>query len=170
MGIALVLVSRLADRIPARPMILVGLAFTATGLVIYAHVGAHTSIVLLSAAALVSGLGIGSALVPAMAGAYAGLPREAVSRATSAIRVIQQLGGSLGIAILAVVLRRQITDQTAGAGHADPGSLATAYGHTFWWALALTAVALVPTLLLPRPRSATSSTSTSASAEPAGAV
>jgi EmrB/QacA subfamily drug resistance transporter len=165
MGIALVFVSRLADRIPARPIILAGLAFTAAGLFTYTHLGADTSIALLSAAGLVSGLGIGSALVPAMAGAYDGLPREAVSRATSAIRVFQQLGGSFGIAILAVVLQRQITDHTAGAGQPDPGSLATAYSHTFWWALALTAVALVPALLLPRPRAAASSTSTSTSGE-----
>jgi hypothetical protein len=28
--------------------------------------------------------------------------------------------------------------------------VASAYGHTFWWVVALTAVALVPTPLLPR--------------------
>ena len=170
MGIALILVSRLADRISARPIVLAGLAFTAAGLFAYTHLGAHTSIALLSAAGLVSGLGIGSALVPAMAGAYRGLPRSAVSRATSAIRVFQQLGGSFGIAILAVVLQRQITEQTAGPRLPDTGSLATAYGHTFWWALAFTAVAVLPALLLPGPRAATGSLRTPTSGEPTAAV
>jgi EmrB/QacA subfamily drug resistance transporter len=132
MGIALVFVSRLTDRIAARPIILGGLALTAAGLFMYTHVSAHTSIALLSAAALVSGLGIGAALVPAMAGAYGGLPREAVSRATSAIRVFQQLGGSFGVAMLAVVLQRQITDQTGGRGRPTrgrwPGLAATRSG------------------------------------------
>jgi hypothetical protein len=60
------------------------------------------------------------------------------------IRVFQQLGGSFGIAILAVVLERQTPAQGSG-----PADLATAYANTFWWALAFIALALVPTLLLP---------------------
>jgi EmrB/QacA subfamily drug resistance transporter len=148
MAIALIAVSRLGDRIDPRVLILSGLAVTAGALLVYTGVAADTSIVVLSAAAFVSGLGVGAAFVPAMAGAYAGLPREALSRATSAIRVIQQLGGSFGIAILAVVLERQTAAHGSG-----PAGLATAYGNTFWWALAFTALALIPTLLLPRTRS-----------------
>jgi EmrB/QacA subfamily drug resistance transporter len=147
MAIALIIVSRLADRVDPRAVILCGLALTAGALLVYTSVAANTSIALLSAAAFVSGGGIGAALVPAMAGAYAGLPREAVSRATSSIRVFQQLGGSFGIAILAVVLARQATPHGSAAA-----GLATAYGNTFWCALAFTALALVPTLLLPRVR------------------
>jgi hypothetical protein len=124
-----------------------GLALTAGALFVYTGVAADTSIVVLSAAAFVSGAGIGAALVPAMSGAYAGLPREAVARATSSMRVFQQLGGSLGIAILAVANERQAT-----AHGSDAAGLATAYGNTFWWALAFTALALIPTLLLPRLR------------------
>src|SRR5262249_37671707 len=101
------------------------------------------SVVLLSAAALISGAGIGTAIVPAMAGAYRGLGQEAIPRATSAIRTLQQLGGSFGIAILAVVLQPQ------AAGHATADGLAQAFGHAFWWALAFIALALVPTVLLP---------------------
>jgi EmrB/QacA subfamily drug resistance transporter len=150
MAIALIAVSRLADRIDPRAAILFGLALTTGALLVYTSVGADTSIVLLSAAAFVSGAGIGAAFVPAMTGAYAGLPREAVSRATSSIRVVQQLGGSFGIAILAVVLERQTTAHGVG-----PADLASAYGNTFWWALAFTALALLPTLLLPKIRRGT---------------
>jgi EmrB/QacA subfamily drug resistance transporter len=159
MAIALIAVSRLADRIDPRAVILSGLALTAGALAVYTSVAADTSIVLLSAAAFVSGAGIGGALVPAMAGAYAGLPREALARATSSIRVFQQLGGSFGIAILAVVLERQ----TATHAHADTASLASAYGNTFWFALAFTALALIPTLLLPRVRRGTGKQSLEAS-------
>jgi hypothetical protein len=63
------------------------------------------------------------------------------------MRVFQQLGGSLGIAILAVALERQAT-----AHGSDAAGLATAYGNTFWWALGFTVLALIPTLLLPRLR------------------
>jgi EmrB/QacA subfamily drug resistance transporter len=148
MGIALILAGRLTDRIGPRPIILAGLALTATSTLAYTQLGAHTSILLISIALAVSGLGLGAALVPAMTGAYRGLTKEAIPRASSSVRIFQQLGGSFGIAILAVVLQQQITDDAAN-GHATTGSLAAAYGHTFWWALAFTAIALLPALLLP---------------------
>jgi EmrB/QacA subfamily drug resistance transporter len=152
MGIALVLAGRLSDRVGPRPIILIGLALTALGTLILTQVGPDTSIALLSAAAFVGGLGIGAALVPAMAGAYRGLATAAIPRATSSIRVFQQLGGSFGIAILAVVLQQQVADRATATGHATAGGLAAAFGHAFWCALLFTALALVPTLLLPPTR------------------
>jgi EmrB/QacA subfamily drug resistance transporter len=143
MGIALVVAGRLTDRVSPRPIILAGLTLTAIAMLAYTQINARTSVLLLSAAALVSGLGIGAALVPAMAGAYKGLTDKAVPKATSSIRIFQQLGGSFGIAILAVVLQQQ------AAGHATTSGLASAFGNTFWWALAFIALALIPTLLLP---------------------
>jgi EmrB/QacA subfamily drug resistance transporter len=148
MGVALVLAGRLTDRLGPRPIILAGLALTAAATLAYTRLGAHTSIPFISAALVVSGLGLGAALVPAMTGAYRDLAKEAVPRATSSVRIIQQLGGSFGVAVLAVVLQQQITDH-AVSGHATTTSLAAAYGHTFWWALAFTALALLPALLLP---------------------
>jgi EmrB/QacA subfamily drug resistance transporter len=143
MGAALVVAGRLTDRLNARPIILAGLALTAAATFAYTQIGPHTSVLLLSAAALVSGAGIGLAIVPAMTGVYKGLSREAVPRATSSIRIFQQLGGSFGIAILAVVLQQQATGAATATG------LAQAFAHTFWWALGFIALALVPTLLLP---------------------
>jgi EmrB/QacA subfamily drug resistance transporter len=148
MGVALVLAGRLTDRLGPRPIILAGLTLTATSTLAYAQLGADTSILLISAALVVSGLGLGAALVPAMTGAYRGLTKEAIPKASSSVRILQQLGGSFGIAILAVVLQQQITNDAAG-GHATTTSLAAAYAHTFWWALAFTALALLPALLLP---------------------
>jgi EmrB/QacA subfamily drug resistance transporter len=142
MAIALVVAGKRSDRGDPRPITLAGLALTAVAMLAYTQVGAHTSLLPLSAAALISGVGIGAAVVPAMATAYKDLAREAVPNATSAMRILQQLGGSFGIAILAVVLQHQ------AAGHAtDPPA---AFGRAFWWALAFTALALPPALLLPR--------------------
>jgi EmrB/QacA subfamily drug resistance transporter len=147
MGVALIVASRLTDRMNARPIILAGLALSAVSAFAYTQIGTDTSVALLSVAAFVNGAGIGTAIVPAMTGVYKGLDHAAVPRATSAIRSIQQLGGSFGIAILAVVLQQHAD------GHATAAGLAQAFGHTFWWALGFIAVALVPTLLLrPQPR------------------
>jgi hypothetical protein len=102
--------------------------------------------------------------MPAMAAAYQTLSRNRVPRATTAINIVQRVGGSLGTALVAVVLEHQISVQVQGAApglsgvsgatpmervrNAEP--LSVAFGHTFWWVLGLTAVALVPALLLPR--------------------
>ena len=80
-----------------------------------------------------------------MAAAYHGLRTEAIPRATSAVRIFQQVGASFGTAVLAVILQHQ------AASHAAAGAagLATAFGHTFWWTVGFTALAFVPALLLP---------------------
>jgi MFS family permease len=139
-GLALIATSKLSDRLGPRPLVLAGLTFTAISTFALTRLGADTSYAYVSAGSLISGLGIGSALVPAMAGAYRDLDKGAIPRATSALRIFQQLGGSFGVAVLAVVLQQQI-----GRGIAT----AAAYAQTYWWALAFTAAALVPALALP---------------------
>ncbi|MGW7684811.1 hypothetical protein ACWGID_28990 [Kribbella sp. NPDC054772] len=55
---------------------------------------------------------------------------------------MQQLGGAFGAATLAVVLQSQLAGGTA----------ATAYAHSFGWAVGFTVIAAVPALFLPRIR------------------
>jgi hypothetical protein len=55
---------------------------------------------------------------------------------------MQQVGGSFGAAVLAVILQRGL------AGHAAAG----AYDQAFWWSLGFTALALLPALALPASR------------------
>src|SRR5262245_8536867 len=123
-GIALVSSARLSDRLGPRPLVLAGLAFTAVSTFALTQLTGNTSYVYLSAAMLIGGLGIGSALVPAMASAYRDLEPQAMARATSSLRIFQQLGGSFGVAVLAVVLQQQFDDR---------GGIANAFAHTYWW-------------------------------------
>jgi hypothetical protein len=77
--------------------------------------------------------------------------------------VMQRIGGSLGTALLAVVLQGQISDRLGGAGGAGGGTLerlpdvvrarvadplAEAFASTFWWAVGLSVVALIPATVL----------------------
>jgi hypothetical protein len=104
-------------------------------------------------------------MMPSMAAAYATLSRAAVPHATTVLNVLQRIGGSIGTALLAVVLEDQIKAAIPHAGGFGGGALRTvppqirariaeplahAFTHTFWWAVALTAVAVVPAILLAR--------------------
>ena len=133
---------RLTDTVGARVVIPAGVLLALAGTAAYTQVGPHTSYVLLGTALFVIGLGLGSTIVPSMAVAYQTVSREAVAQATSAINVIQRVAGSVGTALLAVVLQRNL--RVAGV---EP---AHAFGTTFWVAFGLVATALVPALLLPR--------------------
>ena len=98
-----------------------------------------------------------------MAAAYQDLEHADMPGATSAINVVQRVAGSLGTALLAVVLQRAIDanlsgfhggiGQAAALAERDPNhaapAIADAFGTTFWVAFALTAAALLPALLLP---------------------
>jgi hypothetical protein len=92
----------------------------------------------------VRGIGLGFTMMPAMAAAYSTLERWQVPRATPMLNVMQRVGGSLGTAVLAVVLQHQLAH--AGGQGAEP--VASAFAHTYWWAMAITAIALVPALVL----------------------
>ena len=165
-GAALVmpLAGRLTDRYGAGRVVPAGLVVAALGTVAYTQLGAHTSFAFLAVSLFVRGIGFGFVMMPAISAAYQTLAPPQVPRASTAINIVQRVGGSIGTALVAVVLQHQITVQVPGVhgglsavDGAPPGAvakvagpLATAFGNTFWWVLALTVLALVPALLLSR--------------------
>jgi EmrB/QacA subfamily drug resistance transporter len=137
------IVGRLTDKLGSRPVSIVGIVLAAAGTVPFALAGVHTSEWLLGAALVVRGAGLGAATIALMAGAFQGLSKPELPHASSATRIMQQVGGAFGAAVLVVIL-------TAGAAHAaGPAGLSGAFDRTFWWSVGFTALALVPALLLP---------------------
>jgi len=124
----------------------------------FTQVDPDTSFWILGASLVVRGVGLGFTMMPAMAAAYATIGREQVPRATPMLNVVQRVGGSLGTAILAVVLQNQLTSQLGASASGPPAAgarlpaqqVATAFAHTYWWAMAITAVAVVPAVVLAR--------------------
>src|ERR671934_188983 len=156
-ALAMPIAGKLTDEIGARVVIPVGILVALAGTAAYAQVGPHTSYAFLAGALFVIGLGLGATIVPAMAVAFAAVPQEAVGAASSAINIVQRVAGSIGTALLAVVLQRSISGKGVSDGigalaGVSPAALADAFGTAFWVALALVAVALIPALLLPRTR------------------
>lgn len=163
-AIAMPLAGVVTDRFGAGRIVPVGIVLLVLGTIPFALVDAGTSYWLLGGALIVRGLGLGCTMMPTMSAALTTLRREAVSRASSSLNIIMQLGGSVGTALLAVILSREISDRIPQAGGGGGGvgtipaqvrerlapQLADAFGSTFWVALILTALLIVPALLLPR--------------------
>ncbi len=151
-AIAMPVAGRLTDRRGAGGVALAGVLVCCVGTIPLAMLGAHTSLAVTSLAMVVRGIGIGLAFMPAMAAAFAALRPSELSDATPQMNVLQRVGGSIGTAVLAVVLQRAI----AGLGpHAsDPAKLATAFNTSMWWSLGITALAIVPCLMLLRTEAA----------------
>jgi len=80
-----------------------------------------------------------------MAGAFKDIPPSEVPDSSSTIRIVQQVGGSFGAAVLAVILASALLSHQAVTAAARGPAFDTA----FWWAIDLTALALPPALFLP---------------------
>ncbi|MBV8221441.1 MAG: MFS transporter, partial [Solirubrobacterales bacterium] len=146
LGMLLVMpaVGRLTDRFGGGPPTLWGVTVTTLATIPFGLIGAHTSIVWLSVALLIRGTGIGFAFMPAMTAAFASLEKSEIADASPQLNVVQRVGGSLGTAVLAVVLQRALV-----GAHGVSGA-AAAYGTAFWVSAGLTALAIIPCVILLR--------------------
>jgi EmrB/QacA subfamily drug resistance transporter len=134
-------VGRLTDRLGARPLMLTGLLLALTGTLPFAFLGHAPGNGLLTAALVIRGGGLGIAMIPGMSAVYGSVSRAQAPHAAGAVNVLNRVGGSLGTAMLTVVLQRSLSYHRANP--------AAAYGHAFGWALALSALGLVPALFYP---------------------
>jgi formate-dependent nitrite reductase membrane component NrfD len=112
-------------------------------------IGGGTSYWLIGAAMVFRGFGIGMSMMPSMTAAFAVLRPDQVSHATPQLNVLQRVGGSMGTAILSVVLGNHLDSAArAAGGRPSADALAGGFGATYWWVLGVTAFALIPTALL----------------------
>jgi EmrB/QacA subfamily drug resistance transporter len=141
-AISLTLAGRLTGRFGARPVAVVGAVLLVGVTLALTQLSAGTSQWVLVPLIAGAGLGFGAVLVPAQSAVYGGLHAAAVPHATTAVRVFQQVGGSFGVAILAVSLQHNASAARSVA------QLGHAFGTTSWWAAGAAALALIPALLL----------------------
>jgi EmrB/QacA subfamily drug resistance transporter len=154
----------LVDRTGVGRIVLAGMTLIMGTFIALTQVGANTSYWTLGIVLFVMGLGMGATMMPVFSGAMQTLRRAAVARATTSLNIIQQVGASIGTAVLAVVLSGAL-ESRLGAGGAGSGAgqsvppevraqiaprMADAFGHTFWWAVALLTLAFAVAFLLPR--------------------
>jgi EmrB/QacA subfamily drug resistance transporter len=134
---------KIVDRGRGRAVLLTGLPVMVAGFLVFTQATDSTSYVLTSAALFIIGIGTGCMMAPVMAAAYQSIDRAAIPRATSTLNITQRIGGAIGTALYAVILEHHLTSAQTPSD---------AFDATFWWPLALTAVAVIPVLFLPAPK------------------
>ncbi|GAA2013604.1 DHA2 family efflux MFS transporter permease subunit [Catenulispora yoronensis] len=138
---------RLTNRVGPRVLVVAGTALATVATIPFALVGASTSALSLAVPLLLRGLGLGLVMAPLITAGYSTLRRDLIPQATTTFNILNRVGGSIGTAVLAVILVRGL-----GSGTPTAATAASAYGATFWWALGCTAVTLVAAAFLPGAR------------------
>ena len=138
--------TKLLPKIGPRPMIGGGMMIAAFGLLLLTGIGvdtAYTTHVL--PGIMVIGAGLGLVFSAAMATSTFGVQPSDAGVASAMVNTMQQIGGSIGTALLSTLAASAVTSQLASvAGRPDPAALAHAavHGYTtaFWWAAGIYAV------------------------------
>jgi predicted MFS family arabinose efflux permease len=110
--------SRLTARRGAKPLLVVGMALQAAGLLLFSRVsagGGYLSDVLVPS--LLVAAGLGASFVPVTITAMAGVARAETGLASGLVNTSRQMGGALGLAVLATVATAR-TDALGGQGAA----------------------------------------------------
>lgn len=145
--------TKLLPRVGARAVVPTGMALSALGLVYLTGIGVESSY----AAAvlpgiLVMGVGFGLTMAPSFATATQGVAPADAGVASAMVNTSQQVGGSLGVALLSTLFADAVSGYTAAGG--TPLALAQAeaavHGYTtaFWWAAGFLAAGAAATMLL----------------------
>jgi EmrB/QacA subfamily drug resistance transporter len=144
---------RNAERIGPGRLLTAGMSLITVGMLLFTRIsadGSWASDVLLSG--VVSTTGIGLAFVPATITAVAGVARSDSGLAGGLVNTSRQMGGSLGLAILAT-LATQRTQDLAGNGPIDANDVVAGFHRAFVVGAGFAAVgALIALLLLVRVR------------------
>jgi EmrB/QacA subfamily drug resistance transporter len=144
--------SQLVTRIGFKPVLVVGLALVAGGLVWFSQIsvgGGFTTDIL--GPSLLAAVGLGFAFVTTTIAAVSGIEDREQGLASGLINTSQQIGGALGLAVLATVANSRTDDVVAAAGGdpaALPGALVEGFQSAFLGAAAIALVGLVLTLVL----------------------
>jgi EmrB/QacA subfamily drug resistance transporter len=157
------LAGRLTDRTGIGKIVIPGFAIVALSTLGLTQLAGDTSYWLIGADLFLMGLGMGLSMMPLFSGAMQTLRKAAVARASTTLNILQQVGASIGTAVMSVLLtgalQARFPHAPSGAGLGQSGKhlpagvrdlMADAFGHTYIWATAFVLVAFAAAWLLPR--------------------
>jgi EmrB/QacA subfamily drug resistance transporter len=153
--------TRLSGRLPVRRIMVPGLLTAALGMLLLTQLTPDSSYwSLVMPATVLLGVGMGAAFMPAMTLATQGIRPQDAGVASAMVNTSQQVGGSIGTALLNTIAAGATTGWIAGRAADAGGDPAQAAVHgyvtAFWWATAimLLAALIVAVLVQPDDRAA----------------
>jgi EmrB/QacA subfamily drug resistance transporter len=145
--------TRVLPRTGPRPLITLGMVLASAGMILLAQLGVDSSYAAhVLPGLIVTGIGIGLITSPAMNTATLGVDAADAGVASATVNTMQQIGGSVGTALLTTLSTSATTSFLVGRSpNAGVVAHAAVHGYTtaFWWAEAIFAAgAIVSGLLL----------------------
>jgi EmrB/QacA subfamily drug resistance transporter len=154
--VSMPIATRLADKMGPGRIVLIGLTLLGIGMFSLTQIQSDTPLWFIECTLFVTGLGKGATMMPSVSAALSSLQRHEIARVSSGVNMMQRVGGSIGIALLAVVLSHQMTNigvtalTTKAMTPSMLPAMGRAFGHTFAWSLGIIVLALAVASFLPR--------------------
>ncbi len=148
MLVARPLIGKLTDKLGARNVVLVSLALAIAGTIPFVFFGEASSLIVVGVVLFIRGMGIGGVAIPMMTDAYTGMVKQEIAQASVGTRLMQNIGGAFGSAVLATVVSLSIQGKVPTIP-----LMTTAYHDGFMLALVLSLVLLIPALFLTNKKS-----------------
>jgi predicted MFS family arabinose efflux permease len=147
--------TKLQARFGPRALIVTGMLLGAAGMLLLTRVGVHSSYAAnVLPTLLIMGVGIGMIFAPSMSNATLGVAPADAGVASATVNASQQVGGSVGVALLSTFAASATTSYLTGA-HPTPAQLAqaTVHGYTtaYFWAAGIFALGAIIAAALFRP-------------------
>ncbi|HYY75062.1 MAG TPA: MFS transporter [Gaiellaceae bacterium] len=142
----------LVTRVGVKPILATGMTLLAGGLLYFTQVSPQGSYVgdLLPGFLLV-GVGLGFSFVPVSIAALAGIGDREAGLASGLINTTQQVGGALGLAVLATISTTR-TENLLASGTEPASALTTGFAAAFWVGAGFALISLAATFLALRKR------------------
>jgi len=134
--------AKLMPRFGHRPLVSTGMTMAALAMVLLTRVGVDSSYALdVLPALLVMGLGLGFVFAPGMSIATIGVAPHDAGVASAMVNTSQQVGGSIGTALLSTLAASAVSGYVADHGP-QAVAQATVHGYTtaFWWSAGIFAL------------------------------
>jgi EmrB/QacA subfamily drug resistance transporter len=144
--------TRVLARTGAKPIVITGMTLGIVAMILFTRLtphGAYATGVL--PALLLTGVGMGSIFAPAFSTATLGVERSDAGIASAMVNTSQQVGGSVGTALLSTIFASAAASYASAHAHAaNVASAASIHGYTtaFYWAAALFGIGLLVALIV----------------------
>ncbi|CAA9480052.1 MAG: Uncharacterized MFS-type transporter, partial [uncultured Solirubrobacteraceae bacterium] len=141
--------SQLVTKVGFKPVLIGGLALIAVGLLWFSQVsagGGYVSDILFPS--LLAAAGLGFSFVPVTIGAVAGTSADESGLASGLINTSQQIGGALGLAILATVANSRTDGLVEAGARPSPGALTEGFQAAFLTGAGFAVLGIIAALTL----------------------